>query len=197
MLDADSTGDLDTEITAFKRELAERSAIDIVRSHIISGECFCLKHDKYYDLRNAVASHFVSVHPNEVVLVGSAKLGFSIAPDQEFQPFGDSSDLDVAIISPVLFDAIWVQLFDYSRSGALWKRLRPFEEYLFKGWIRPDMLPRDIPLAGDWWDFFLGLTNSGQYEYEVRGAVYRSWHCLECYHIERVEEMQLRQGGQR
>lgn len=196
MLPEESGPNVDQDISAFKEELASHSALDIVRSNIISGECSCLEHDKYYDLRNVVSDHF-DVHPNEVILVGSAKLGFSIAPHKEFRPFGDNSDLDVAIISPRLFDTFWVQLFDYSRSGALWEKLDDFEQFLFRGWIRPDLFPREISLASDWWDFFLGLTRSGQYRYQVRGALYRSWHCIECYHVERVEEMQLHTGGNR
>lgn len=195
VLSMEPNHDIDRDIKAFKQELSKHSAVDIVRSHILSGECFCLSHEKYYDLRNSISSHFM-IHPNEVILVGSAKLGFSTAPGKEFRPFGDSSDLDVAIISPVLFDRIWVQLYDYSRSGLLWKQLDHFEDYLFRGWMRPDFLPQQIPLAKEWWKFFLGLTTSGQYEYQVRGGLYKSWHYLECYHVDGIEALKLYLGGQ-
>lgn len=188
--------DLGQEIELFKHDLVSRSAVDIVRSHILSGECYCLTHERYYDLRDSVSRHF-HIHPNEVILVGSAKLGFSTAPGKEFRPFGDSSDLDVAIICPALFDEMWVQLYDYSCSGALWDRLPLFEDYLFRGWIRPDLLPRAMPIARAWWGFFLGLTRSGRYPYQVRGALYRSWHCLERYHVDGVEALRLYLGGQR
>ncbi|MFP3398702.1 hypothetical protein SB749_20460, partial [Brevibacterium sp. SIMBA_078] len=71
----------------------------------------------------------------------SAKVGFSLAPDKRYREFGDSSDLDVAIISPVLFDRVWHSVLDYKNSRQYWPKKNEFKHHFFDGWIRPDKLP--------------------------------------------------------
>ena len=97
-------------LDAFKRELRRLSATQIVRKHILFGECCMLSQDKYFDLRSEVADHF-RLHPNEVLVVGSAKLGFSVVPGKKYRLFGDESDIDVALVSSTLFDELWKQVF--------------------------------------------------------------------------------------
>jgi hypothetical protein len=41
------------------------------------------------------------------VVVGSAKLGFSIVPDKRYRAFGETSDIDVVLCSSALFDLFW------------------------------------------------------------------------------------------
>ena len=161
----------------YKEDLRILSPIQIVRKHIIYGESCILSQHKYFDLRSEIAEHF-QLHPNEVLVVGSAKLGFSLAPDKLYRPFCDESDIDVVIVSSRLFDEIWKTVFSYSDEGGYWPEQKEFTEYLFQGWIRPDKLPRsDIFKAGkDWWNFFQGVTNSGVYgDYKIAGALYKSW----------------------
>ena len=69
---------VEERLDRFKIDLIDLPLIQVVRKHIISGDCFILPHDLYFDLRSEVADHF-GLHPNEVFVVGSAKLGFSVA----------------------------------------------------------------------------------------------------------------------
>ena len=150
---------------------------------MIYGNCCVLSGDLYFDLRSEVAEHF-QLHPNEVLVVGSAKLGFSIAPHKRYRHFGDESDIDVVLVSPSLFDEIWAATFSYWRDGGYWEKKSDFKDYLFRGWIRPDKLPpaSTFAMCSDWWEFFLALTNSGNYgHYKIAGALYRSWYYLESY----------------
>lgn len=117
-------------------------------------------------------------------MVGSGKLGFSIVNSKRYRPFSDTSDIDVAIISPILFDAIWHNVYDYSFSGGYWPEEKAFKEYLFRGWIRPDKLPpsHKFALCKDWWDFFRSITSTGRYgPYKISAGLYRNWHFLETY----------------
>ena len=53
----------------------------------------------------------IDISPNEVSLVGSAKLGYSLAPGKIFRPFCPGrSDIDIVIASEKLFDEIWDQM---------------------------------------------------------------------------------------
>lgn len=190
---------INNKITLFQSKLQALSAIQIVRKYIIGGECFALSQDNYFDLRTEVAEHF-DLHPNEVLVVGSAKLGFSIAPHKRYRHFGDESDIDIVLVSPVLFDRIWETAFAYWKSGSFWPRQQKFANYLFQGWIRPDKLPPSsmFPLCKDWWEFFRGLTQSRRYSYyKIRGALYKSWYFLENYQNNCVEDCQRQIIGTR
>ena len=49
----------------------------------------------------------LDVHPKEITLIGSARIGYSLAGGSEFgREFNKSSDLDFSIISPSLFDRL-------------------------------------------------------------------------------------------
>ena len=166
----------------FKADLNILTPIQIVRKHIIFGECCELSRQNYFDLRSEVAKNF-GLHPNEVLVVGSAKLGFSIAPDKEYNLFSDESDIDVVLVSSTLFDEYWNQVFSYKKKNPYWDE-HDFTGYLFKGWIRPDKFPRSklFPSGKDWWDFFLSITSSGRFgDYNIRGGLYQSYFFLENY----------------
>ena len=72
---------VEDRISYFRAELPHGSAVDLVRKHITSGECFALSPNSYFDLKARVAGKF-RIHPAEVVVVVSAKLGFSLAPEK-------------------------------------------------------------------------------------------------------------------
>ena len=59
-----------------------------------------------YDAARDWLGDRLDVHPKEIGLVGSARLGRSMAPHKLDQPFGVQSDLDLFIVSKGLFDAI-------------------------------------------------------------------------------------------
>ena len=103
-------------INLFKADLQLLSPIQVIRKHIIYGDCYALSQNQYFDLRSEMASHF-KIHPNEVLVIGSAKLGFSIAPHKRYRPFSDQSDIDVVMVSPFLFDKIWQSVFVYWKRG--------------------------------------------------------------------------------
>src|SRR5579871_5772192 len=103
---------VDDDITSFRAELRERSVGELVQRHITSGECVTLQPDTYFELKNRVATRF-ALHISEVLIVGSAKTGFSIAPDKRYRPFGETSDIDVVICSSALFDEFWKDVFDF------------------------------------------------------------------------------------
>ena len=175
----------------FKADLFEQPLIQVVRKHIISGDCFILNSDLYFDLRSEVAEHF-GLHPNEVLVVGSAKLGFSIVPEKRFRPFRrNKSDIDVALISSELFDQVSEDIYRYKQKAGDWTKYREYTDHLFQGWIRPDKFPRSpvFRFGKKWWDFFLAMTENLRYgDYKIRGALYKSYFFIENYQSECVQQ---------
>ena len=57
----------------------------------------------YEDLRGWLASR-LTIHPKEVTVIGSARIGYSLAPPPDFgRPFNARSDLDLSVVSDQLF----------------------------------------------------------------------------------------------
>lgn len=59
----------------------------------------------YEDLRGWLSAR-LGIHAKEITLVGSARIGYSMAPDSFGKPFGKHSDLDLAIVSSRLFESL-------------------------------------------------------------------------------------------
>lgn len=175
--------EIGTRLDHFKSDVKSQTARFVVRKHIIYGDCYAINNDKYFLLRSEISEQF-GVHPNEVFVVGSAKLGFSIAPHKLFRHFGNESDIDIAIISTELFSRIWADVHAFQADGGFWEKKEKFSQYLFDGWIRPDCLPPATRFAycKEWWKFFEKLSNNGKYgPYKIAAGIYHSWYFFEAY----------------
>jgi len=181
---------IDELVQRFRSDLRYLPVSTLVQRHITYGDCYAIDQAQYFDLKSAIATNF-NLHHSEVLIVGSAKLGLSIVSHKRYRPFGDMSDIDVALISPSLFDEIWFEAFEYWRSGSYWPDINQFREYLFRGWIRPDKLPpeKTFERSRQWWGFFRQLTNSQHFgPYKIKAGLYKSWHFLEAYQTKCIAE---------
>lgn len=170
-------------IRTFKQDFTSLSTEQLVMKYLILGEPFAIKPSLFDQLRIDVARHF-NVHPNNVVMVGSGKLGFSIAPKKRYKPFDYESDIDLAIVSKEIYEDIWREVFKYDNNVRGWTDRDKFGAYHLKGWIRPDKLPTSSTFnrTQEWWDFFRELTSSGKYgSYKIRAGLFHSFHFLETY----------------
>ncbi|WP_237224624.1 hypothetical protein [Rothia nasisuis] len=52
----------------------------------------------------------IEVNPLCVLVVGSARLGYSLNPDKNFKIFDKESDIDIAIISSEYFERCWKEI---------------------------------------------------------------------------------------
>src|SRR5947208_260437 len=123
-----------TKLAEFRDDLRGLDASAIIKKHIIDGESMVLDGPIHRDLISRVAKEF-DADAGEVILVGSAKLCFSIKPSRRYEFFSNSSDIDLTVISKFLFKNVWRETFDYERSGANWQRKAEFHDYLVRGWI--------------------------------------------------------------
>ena len=117
--------EIENRIQAFRSDLKTLTDKIMVQKHITSGESFVLAEDQYFSLKYDVSGQF-ELHPSQIIVVGSGKLGFSIVPRKRYRPFGDESDLDVAIVSDDLFHVLWAEVFEYWNDRGCWEREAPF-----------------------------------------------------------------------
>src|ERR1039457_3408739 len=54
----------------------------------------------------------LSVSRSSIRVVGSGRFGFSMKPGHHFKRFGDTSDIDVVVVDPDLFDELWLALLE-------------------------------------------------------------------------------------
>lgn len=189
-------------VDQFKTDLKILDTQQIVRKHITTGEPFAITSDQYYELRYAIANEF-QLHPSEVILVGSCRTGFSIAPKKRYQPVRIHSDLDVALISAPRFDGYWESVFRFSKSTFAWPEsdtCQRFKSSLFQGWIEPRRLPpsRVFEDAQQWVQFFNGLMQSRQFGLrKITARLYRTWDRLESYQEIAVRKCKAQLEGSR
>jgi hypothetical protein len=101
---------------------------------------------------------------SSIKVVGSAQTGYTYFSARDFVP--GESDLDLAIISPTLFQHYSEQVYSmtqrYSDLSTFPRKdgvdvARSFRLYLGSGYFRPDFMPNS-PLRADWFGFFNKLS---------------------------------------
>ena len=142
--------------------------------------------DTYFELRHRVAEQF-HVHPNEVIVVGSCRLGFSIKRNARYRAVRSSSDVDLSVVSAEIFDLYWDAVFKVSRADMVWKNsdlAKRFKTSLFRGWIEPRHLPShpSFAIGQEWTEFFDQLVRSRICGLRgITARLYRTWDRLEAY----------------
>lgn len=143
---------------------------------------------------------------NEVGIVGSAQIGYSIKPYaklramdalyQETMKNNDRSDIDVAIVSKDYFSSVHQALFSFTKGFSTpWEyndyyptdnKLEHFDikrvdyqffTYFARGWIRPDLVPSSFEFG------FKNPLNKWKkaLNRKVSVGIYRDWNCLKDY----------------
>jgi hypothetical protein len=84
------------------------------------------RHPLAYEFAREKAAEVAGLHPKQITLVGSARIGYSLAPLKFGRPFtSDSSDIDLVAISAELFELLVQErgvFMDYWKSGKIGPR---------------------------------------------------------------------------
>ncbi|WP_323890861.1 hypothetical protein [Aeromonas caviae] len=198
------------EIEQFNTSLSELTTneelLDFCRKHILHGNPFVFKDKEgdYYEFRKKIAEkHNIPFY--EVYITGSAKLGFSPFKKKEFD---FDSDIDVALVSPSLYESVMANIAEYQMQFRQNRRVvryqeikmyHEFLEYIALGWIRPDKLPVSFQMKAfkdDWFDFFRSISN-GKSEvgnYQVNAGIFKSYNHLEQYTLSGMKDLKRRKS---
>jgi hypothetical protein len=174
---------------------------ELVDEYVFSEQPFAFlgQPDALPTLRRHLSSR-LALNENNIVIVGSAQVGFSLSPDSFFRPFSEDSDIDVLVVDEQLFDRIWAAIlrWHYPRRAWLdgsdweWARLRQKELYWgwftpnkirFNGLTLPDMLKPVRDLSTSWFNAFRSLSQYREFSRrDVSGRLYRTWQHARLYH---------------
>jgi hypothetical protein len=118
---------------------------DVVRQHVFEGIPYVIRNKPRSMPR--LTEHLLAkmnVPAENIAVVGSAKIGFSLSPDNFPRKFSSYSDIDVVVVSEPLFDEVWHTMlrWNYPRRvyfGGVdmgWSKTRRND--LLLGWFCPD-----------------------------------------------------------
>lgn len=193
---------IEENLIKFKQDLSNNGFSNeyIVRKYLCNGSSPVLTDETIFEIKHSIAEHF-KIHPNEIILTGSGKLGFSIAPNKKYKHFNKDSDIDIAIISETLFDTFWRELLNFninltSRTARDQESYNKFRNYFFQGWIRPDLFPFQYEDKKMWFDFFRDLTYKfyPYGEHKISAGIYKNFTAFEIYNTQNLKS--LRQSMQ-
>lgn len=196
--------DLERFDSSLRVMASDVEVLDFCRKHILHGTPFVFENrdEDFYEFRKRIGEKF-SIPFYEVYITGSAKLGFSPFKRKSFDL---DSDIDIALVSPTLFELIMSDIAEYQMQFKKNRRVvrdqelrmyHDFLEYVALGWIRPDKLPVSFQMKAfkdDWFEFFRDISN-GKSEvgnYQVNAGVFKSYGHLEDYTFSGVKDLKRR-----
>lgn len=199
-LKEDLASDMESE-QVFQKHVVDGSSFYFSTSEANNNDEYCLRHDIARDCQASI---------NDVVIIGSAKLGFSVK-DSSFRRFDekfhtsrnprDKSDIDIAIINSRLFETLTEQIFHLSchfnqewiqknwRTNQYYvgekSLFHEYTKYLARGWLRPDFLPNIYISETPWGDTCKSWTD--RLGRKVNVGIYSNWTYLKHYHMDHLE----------
>ena len=181
--------------------------LKIVRKYLVHGTPYVFRdrEEDFYEFRELIANNF-NINFHEVLIMGSAKMGYSYHKDSNFSA---ESDIDVALVNEQLFEFYYKEIcaYQYDKSKALFTTTQDeeklyfrFLKYLVRGWMRPDLLPTRVQIAtvkNNWFDFFNSISHgrSNVGNYIVTGGVFKSYQYLERYYVESLSKVKKTQSN--
>lgn len=143
-----------------------------------------------------LVSDAMNISFNNVVMVGSAKIGYSLSPQKKLKTFTDEgedkSDIDIAIISPQLFDHFW-KLFRVSYDVTRERFYRYISRSIYRGYISDADLHNIEECRMEWLELSNESTRQLQrkmyFKHEIHYRIYRDWKDMEEYHVQSIEHL--------
>ena len=99
------------DIEAVKKDLETLKPTHFVTKWVMETTPYIFEENpmEYILWRENIAQQ-INTDPTDILISGSACLGFSLNPSKNFKLFDERSDIDVCIISPYYFDTAWREL---------------------------------------------------------------------------------------
>jgi hypothetical protein len=134
-------------VEEFKQLLLTEPIEEVAKTHVFQGTPFAFSSQptamdvlrKHINLR-------LGIDPKNIIIIGSARTGFSLSPDNFPRAFSPDSDIDVLLVDAKMFDAVWNTLLSwhYPRrfwlSGTDWDWAKSRRDEIYWGWLEPSAI---------------------------------------------------------
>ena len=155
---------------------------------------FFVNEVKYYEWKHKMASR-LQIDARDIIITGSACLGYSLNPKKNFKRFSQYSDIDVGIISNYYFDIAWHELRNqkyYKLNNNMKQALEDHRNRLiYWGTIATDKI---LPILsfGKLWNEVINEMRSNPpiNEREINFRIYKDNKSFRDYQINSVRECQ-------
>jgi len=192
----------------FRDLLRTRPLEELVQGYIFQGEPFAFRSERRaLEVLYRHLHQELNLEPDQLTIVGSAKIGFSVSPESFPRRFSPTSDIDVVAVNEALYDEIWCTIlkWHYPRRRRLldpertWARYRKDE--LYWGWIAPDRIRFDVVtlpeilrpihrLSARWFNAFRSLSRYHHFAgRHISGRLYRTWEHARLYHVDSLRQL--------
>jgi len=148
-----------------------------------------------------IVSTNIGVSFNSVMMVGSGKIGYSLAPKKNFKSFEldtesrNKSDIDIAIISNDLFKSFW-DLYRKSYSVKHQLTYGFISREIYRGYINERNLCEIDNCRKAWKDLSARsnkILRSNLYlKHDITYRIYRNWEDFEEYNLTSLESMKAK-----
>lgn len=195
---------------SFKDLIKSKDAEEIYEEFFVGNDVWYFKEllratdpSKDYDEVKKLLAKKLGLHSNEIAIVGSAKLGFSVTPtpDKMFKDFCDSSDdpkeisdIDIGIVNAELFYKLWQAYFDLSYKGGIPDDMKKYmRKNVFQKFIMINSEIIDHPNLQEWFKkispCMADLQTIYGISHEVNYRIYESWDAMSRYHINGLHKL--------
>lgn len=197
-------------IDEIKADLSVLTTEQFYTKYIVCSENWYLENilkfptsDRAYVLEEyrLIISNYLNISINSILMVGSGKIGYSLSPleEKKFKPFNmdekirNISDLDIAIISPELFNTFWRSI--RCSYKQIYKDL--YEKHIFREIYRGYINERNIEeIDGSrkiWIDLVKGAKKKLMEEFYIKNEItfrlYNSWEDFQDYNIQNINKL--------
>jgi hypothetical protein len=187
------------DIDALRTTLLTVEPSDFVSRYVFEPVPFAFSNDMQLWLSwKTLLAKQLDVDPREIVLAGSASVGFSLNPKKNFRAFNEKSDLDIGLISRHYFDMAWWTLRRYNPmlGEATKSRTKAFNQHraghIFDGSIATDQILSLLPFGIIWKNALELMGNTpptvGR---DVNLRIYRDFESLRSYQMGSVNSLRM------
>lgn len=188
------------ELLQYSRQLSKLELTGYLRHQVTEGIPFVfLNNPLLYEVVREWLSKKLEVHARDVTLIGSGRMGFSMAPAPDFgAPYTTASDLDLTIVSAKLFAELkqtfdqWKNDYDVGtvkpksiREEGFWndnlQRLPSnFSNHFVDTYKIPNVYSKTISINSVLWELSrkLEATSSFFIAPKISARVYKNWEAF-------------------
>jgi hypothetical protein len=194
---SDGASFLFADVAALHSALLEKEPIDFVSHHIFEPVPFAFNSDLSSWIRwKTSMARLLEVDPQDIVLIGTAALGYSLNPNKSYKVFDGASDIDCGVISQYHFEIAWRYLRQIRPS---WLSLpssskRAIEmhrkSYVFSGTIASDSILALLPFGSKWQSALDEMSKSPPTVGRVvKLRIYKDYDALRYYQTLGIEKL--------
>jgi hypothetical protein len=184
-------------VGALHSELLEKDPRDFVSHYLFEPVPFAFGGDlvAWIKWKTALARG-LGIDPYDIVLTGSAAIGYSLNPKKGYKAFDHASDIDCGVISQYHFEVAWRYL---RQLRPAWLSLPPESKralvahqkrYVFAGTIATDSILALLPFGSEWQAALdVMARHPPTIGRDVKLRIYRDYESLRHYQASGIERL--------